>query len=105
MIRKLWRELTSYPMRRLDWPPPFTDIVSGATVHYFTDRFGRRFMAEHRWAWFRVEIPAADRFPTTPPSAQPAPPATVDDCRPQLLPKQHTTAPRCCGAHTHQPQE
>lgn len=32
----------------------FTDRVSGARVNYYLDRFGRRWMAESRWALFRV---------------------------------------------------
>ena len=33
----------------------FTDIVSGKPVYYFIDLFGRRWLAEHKWAFFRVE--------------------------------------------------
>ena len=33
----------------------FTDIVSGKSVYYFIDLFGRRWLAEHKWAFFRVE--------------------------------------------------
>lgn len=32
----------------------FRDVVSGRPVYYFVDAFGRRWMAEHRWARFRV---------------------------------------------------
>jgi hypothetical protein len=32
----------------------FTDTVSGFSVNYFTDRFGRRWLANHRWSIFRV---------------------------------------------------
>ncbi len=33
----------------------FTDIVSGKPVYKFIDKLGRIWMAEHKWARFRVE--------------------------------------------------
>ena len=33
----------------------FIDIVSGKPVYHFIDLFGRHWLAEHRWAFFRVE--------------------------------------------------
>lgn len=41
------------PMQRLGFA--FTDKVSGKPVFYWRDAFGREWMAEHRWAWFRVQ--------------------------------------------------
>jgi len=33
----------------------FTDVVSGKRVSYYTDRFGRQWMADSGpWSWFRV---------------------------------------------------
>jgi hypothetical protein len=33
----------------------FTDIVSGFSVNHFTDRLGRRWLANNRWSLFRVQ--------------------------------------------------
>lgn len=33
----------------------FTDIVDGAAVKYYTDRFGRRWLANNAWSIFRVQ--------------------------------------------------
>ena len=33
----------------------FIDIVSRKSVYYFIDFFGRQWLAEHKWAFFRVE--------------------------------------------------
>ncbi|MET3929543.1 hypothetical protein ABIE51_001430 [Lysobacter sp. OAE881] len=33
----------------------FRDVVSGKSVNYYTDRLGRRWMANSAWSWFRVE--------------------------------------------------
>ena len=52
MFRKL---LGGRPMRRES--TAFVDHVSGATVGYYIDTLGRRWMAENRWSLFRV--PAA----------------------------------------------
>lgn len=52
MFRKL---LGGRPMRRES--TAFVDRVSGATVGYYIDTLGRRWMAENRWSLFRV--PAA----------------------------------------------
>lgn len=32
----------------------FTDILTGKPVYYFTDYFGRVWLATHKWASFRV---------------------------------------------------
>lgn len=34
----------------------FVDKVSGASVNYYTDRLGRRWMAENAWSLFRVPV-------------------------------------------------
>jgi len=34
----------------------FTDIVSGKPVNNYRDKFGRLWMAENRWGWFRVRL-------------------------------------------------
>ena len=52
MFKKL---LGGRPMRRESFA--FTDKCSGASVSYYIDRLGRRWMAETRWSLFRV--PAA----------------------------------------------
>ena len=44
------------PMMQEDSVFSFRDVVSGEMVHHFTDKFGRRWMAEHEWSWFRVEM-------------------------------------------------
>lgn len=49
MLKKL---LGGRPMRRTSFA--FTDVVSGKPVYYFIDRLGRRWLAEHRWARFRI---------------------------------------------------
>jgi len=33
----------------------FRDIVSGKNVFEFEDKFGRKWMANHKWGLFRVE--------------------------------------------------
>lgn len=33
----------------------FTDFVSGLSVNHYVDKFGRNYMANHSWSWFRVE--------------------------------------------------
>lgn len=40
------------PMRRVALM--FPDVVSGKPVHCYVDAFGRYWLAEHRWALFRV---------------------------------------------------
>ncbi len=40
------------PMKRVGFA--FTDRVSGRSVNYYRDRYGRYWMAEHGWALFRV---------------------------------------------------
>ena len=52
MFKKL---LGGRPMRRESFA--FTDKCSGASVRYYIDRLGRRWLAESRWSLFRV--PAA----------------------------------------------
>lgn len=37
----------------------FIDKVSGESVHYWRDKFGRRWMANGPWSSFRVAAPAA----------------------------------------------
>lgn len=32
----------------------FIDTVSGNEIRYYTDRFGRKWLAESKWALFRV---------------------------------------------------
>ena len=34
----------------------FTDTVSGMEVFRFTDRLGRKWLANSAWGWFRVQI-------------------------------------------------
>ncbi len=34
----------------------FTDMVSGKPVYYFEDAYGRRWLANNKWAWFRVSL-------------------------------------------------
>ena len=53
MRRWLMKLTGGRPMRRTGHA--FRDTVSGRDVHYFVDWFGRHWMAEHRWASFRVE--------------------------------------------------
>jgi hypothetical protein len=43
------------PMKAID-DNLFTDVVSGRRVGLFIDRFGRKWLAEHRWAIFRVGV-------------------------------------------------
>ena len=52
LLKKL---LGGRPMRRESLA--FVDKCSGASVNYYVDTLGRRWMAENRWALFRV--PAA----------------------------------------------
>jgi hypothetical protein len=52
LLKKL---LGGRPMRREAFA--FNDQCSGASVGYYIDSLGRRWMAENRWALFRV--PAA----------------------------------------------
>ena len=33
----------------------FVDCVSGKSVNRYTDKFGRKWLAESAWAWFRVK--------------------------------------------------
>jgi hypothetical protein len=40
------------PMKHVEFL--FTDVVSGRGVHSFIDCYGRRWMAEGPWSWFRV---------------------------------------------------
>ena len=40
------------PMRRESFA--FRDQCSGASVNYYIDSLGRRWMAENRWSLFRV---------------------------------------------------
>jgi hypothetical protein len=39
----------------------FRDVVSGRMVYYYRDLFGRGWMAENRWAKFRVSCPLAEQ--------------------------------------------
>ncbi len=39
----------------------FTDIISGEPVYYFTDYFGREWLARHKWSLFRVPSPHSRR--------------------------------------------
>lgn len=34
----------------------FIDMVSGKPVHLYSDFYGRTFLAENRWGWFRVVV-------------------------------------------------
>lgn len=34
----------------------FMDLVSGKLISYYTDCYGRNWMATSRWAWFRVPV-------------------------------------------------
>lgn len=36
----------------------FTDLVNGHPVNYYQDTFGRQWMAQDRWGWFRVKVRA-----------------------------------------------
>lgn len=51
----IWRITGGRPMHLMD-PSYFKDIVSGRPVALFRDRLGRTWMAEHRWAMFRVGV-------------------------------------------------
>ena len=33
----------------------FTDVVSGERVNRYTDKFGRKWLANNKWSWFRVK--------------------------------------------------
>jgi hypothetical protein len=53
-LHRLFYRLTGgRPMRRLGYG--FIDRVSGETVSYYIDAFGRCWMATSRWGWFRVD--------------------------------------------------
>ena len=41
------------PMRKIGFA--FTDTVTGKPIFYFKDLLGRAWLAEHRWASFRVK--------------------------------------------------
>lgn len=56
----LWKLTGGRPMR-LEQRSLFVDVVSGKTVHGYRDRLGRRFMAEHSCALFRVPRAGVDR--------------------------------------------
>jgi hypothetical protein len=47
------------PMKRLRIGE-FRDVVSGKMVYYFRDRYGRGWMANGSWSWFRVRAPRRD---------------------------------------------
>ncbi len=52
-MSKLFNFLTGgRPMKRICFM--FTDVVSGKPVYRFEDAYGRPWMANHRWALFRV---------------------------------------------------
>lgn len=42
------------PMKRLERGSRFTDVVNGQPVFLYEDAFGRRWLAHHSWACFRV---------------------------------------------------
>ncbi len=51
-MKLLWKLTGGRPMRREGFA--FTDKVSRISVSYWTDRLGRRWMAEGAWSFFRV---------------------------------------------------
>jgi hypothetical protein len=55
MKRLLWKLTGGRPMVWIE--SLFVDYISGRTVSLYADRLGRRWMAEGRWALFRVERP------------------------------------------------
>lgn len=48
----LHRLLGGRPMRFVRFC--FTDVVNGQPVNFYYDRFGRPWLAHHRWSLFRV---------------------------------------------------
>jgi len=45
------------PMCRMDGPPGFVESMTGAKkVHHWQDLFGRVWLAEDRWSWFRIPV-------------------------------------------------
>lgn len=55
MMRRLFYWLTGgRPMVREHFA--FTDIVTGKSVNYYTDAYGRRWLAMSPWALFRVSL-------------------------------------------------
>lgn len=48
----LWKLLGGRPMQCID--QLFIDRISGEAVNLYEDRLGRRWMANTRWALFRV---------------------------------------------------
>jgi len=54
MLRKVATFLLSYPMKCVE-RCHFVDVVSGASVGIYEDRFGRQWLAEGRFSLFRVE--------------------------------------------------
>lgn len=51
------------PMTRGEYR--FSEIFTGKPVYYFTDHYGRRWLATDKWAWFRVAVPDRE-FEDTP---------------------------------------
>lgn len=51
-MRWFWKLLGGRPMVRIDFE--FTDHVDGKDVFSFRDRLGRKWLANHAWALFRV---------------------------------------------------
>lgn len=57
-FEKLLAHLTGgRPMRCLGFA--FRDCVSGEGVYDFQDKFGRIWMANNRWSWFRCQMTLA----------------------------------------------
>ncbi len=52
MLTWLWRLTGGRPMKHEG--TAFFDRIGQRNVHFFIDKFGRRWLAEHRWAQFRV---------------------------------------------------
>lgn len=55
----MWRRLFYWmtggrPMKRGSYR--FTDHITGRCVYYFTDAYGRKWMATSPWDTFRVEV-------------------------------------------------
>lgn len=52
-IRRIWMAATGYPMTCIE-RCRFVDKVSGAEVGLWRDRYGRTYMAEGKFATFRI---------------------------------------------------
>lgn len=55
MLKLLYNLTGGRPMRAID-DNRFTDVVDGKRVGLYEDKFGRTYLANHGWSWFRVGI-------------------------------------------------